>query len=218
MRTAPFIGVLDPQLFGKKLQFNQWSWEPVIDSWNFPGQEGKQTRVDVYSIDEEVELFVNGVSVGRKPSGDAQKNKTSFEVTYEPGTIEVVGYRGGEETGRTSLKTAGAPASLRLTADRSEIHSTFGDLAYLTVEIVDQDGYLVKWADPEVAFEVTGVGVLIAVGTANPMSEELYVGNKRKAWNGRLMAVVRSNGQAGEILLKASTKGLNAAELRLYAK
>lgn len=218
MRTAPFIGVLEPQLFGKKLQFNQWSWEPVIDSWNFPGQEGKQTRVDVYSIDEEVELFVNGVSVGRRPSGDAQKNKTSFEVTYEPGTIEVVGYRGGEETGRTSLKTAAAPASLCLTADRPEIHLIFGDLAYVTVEIVDQDGALVKWADTEVTFEVTGAGVLIAVGTANPMSEELYVGNKRKAWNGRLMAVVRSNGPAGEILLKASAEGLNAAELRLYAK
>jgi beta-galactosidase len=205
-------------LFGKKLQFSQWGWEPVIDSWSFPGQEGKQTRVDVYSVDEEVELFVNGVSVGRKSSGDAQKNKTSFEVTYEPGTIEVVGYRGGKETGRTSLKTAGAPASLRLTADRPEIDSAFGDLAYVTVEIVDQDGCLVKWADPEVALEATGVGELLAVGTANPMSEELYVGNKRKAWNGRLMAVVRTNGQAGEILLKASAEGLNAAELRLYAK
>jgi beta-galactosidase len=218
VRTAPFLAVLDPELFGRKLQFNQWGWEPVIDSWNFPGQEGKKTRVDVYSVDEEVELFVNDVSIGRKPSGDAQKNKTSFEVTYEPGTIEVVGYQGGKETGRTSLKTAGAPASLHLTADRSEIHSTFGDLAYVTLEIVDQDGYLVKSADPEVTFEVTGVGVLLAMGTANPTSEELYVGNKRKAWNGRLMAVVRSNGQAGEILLKASAEGLNAAELRLYAK
>jgi beta-galactosidase len=129
-----------------------------------------------------------------------------------------VGYRAGKETGRTSLKTTGAPASVRLIAHRPEIHSAFGDLAYVTVEIVDQDGALVKWADPEVTFEVTGVGELIAVGTANPMSEELYVGNKRKAWNGRLMTVVRSNGQAGEILFKASAEGLNAAELRLYAK
>jgi beta-galactosidase len=218
VRTAPFIAVLDPQLFGKKLQFNQWGWEPVIDSWDFPGQEGKQTRVDVYAVDEEVELFVNGVSAGRKPAGAAQKNKTVFEVTYQPGTIEIVGYSDGKETGRTSLKTAGSPVVLHAKADRPEIHCEFGDLAYVTVDILDQDGCLVKWADSQVSLEVTGAGELIALGTANPMSEELYVGNQRKAWNGRLMAVVRSSGQAGEIILKASADGLNATEIRLNAK
>jgi beta-galactosidase len=217
VRRAPFIGVLDPQLFGKKLQFNQWGWDPVIDSWSFPGQEGQPTRVDVYSVDEEVELFVNGVSAGRKPGGAAQKNKTSFEVTYQPGTIEAVGYSGGKETGRTHLKTTGSPVALRASVDRAEIRSEFGDLAYVTVEVLDQDACVVKWADAEVSFEVTGVGELIAVGTANPMSEELYVGNKRKAWNGRVMAVICSIGQPGEIVLKASADGLSATEVRLRA-
>jgi len=69
-----------------------------------------------------------------------------------------------------------------------------------------------------VSIEVTGAGELIALGTADPLSEELYVGDKRKAWNGRLMAVVRSNGQAGEIILKASADGLPAREIRLQAK
>ncbi|HEX6034743.1 MAG TPA: glycoside hydrolase family 2 TIM barrel-domain containing protein [Anaerolineales bacterium] len=218
VRSAPFIAVLDPQLFGKNLQFNQWGWEPVIDSWDFPEQEGRQTRVDVYAIDEEVELFVNGVSAGRKPAGAAEKNKTCFEVTYQPGTIEVVGYRDGKETGRTHLKTAGSPVALRAAVDHPEIHREFGDLAYVTVEVLDQDGCVVKSADPEVSLEVAGVGELIAVGTANPMSEELYAGNKRKAWQGRLMAVIRSTGQAGEIVLKASTDGLNATEVRFHAK
>jgi beta-galactosidase len=217
VRTAPFIAVLDPQLFGKKLQFNQWGWDPVIDSWDFPGQEGNQTRVDIYSIDEEVELFVNGVSAGRKPGGDAQKNKTSFEVTYQPGMIEVVAYSGGKETNRTSLKTSGSAVALHAIADRAEICSEFGDLAYVTVEVLDQDGCVVKWADSEVFFEVTGAGELIAVGTANPMSEELYVGDRRKAWNGRVVAVIRSTGQAGEIVLKARADGVNATDVRLYA-
>jgi beta-galactosidase len=218
VRTAPFIAVLDPQLFGKKLQFNQWGWEPVNDSWDFPGQEGQPTRVDVYSVDEEVELFVNGTSVGRKSAGAVGKNKASFEVTYQPGTIEVVGYRGGKETGRTNLKTAGSPVALRAAVDRPEIHSEFGDLAYVAVEVVDQDDCVVKWADPEVSFAVTGAGEIIAVGTANPMSEELYVGNKRKAWNGRLLAVIRSNGRVGEITLKASADDLHATEIRIKAK
>ena len=86
------------------------------------------------------------------------------------------------------------------------------------MDIVDPDGLVVKWADPEVSFEVTGAGELIAIGTANPLSEELYVGNKRKAWNGRLMAVVRSTGQAGDIMLTARADGLKAIEFRLNAK
>ena len=215
VRTAPFIAVLDPQLIGKNLQFNQWGWDPVIDSWDFPGQEGQPTRVDVYSVDEEVELFVNGASAGRNP---AEKNKASFEVTYQPGTLEVLAYRAGKEVGRTSLKTAGSPTALRAQVDRPEIHCEFGNLAYVTVEVIDQDDCVVKWADPEVSFEVTGAGEIIAVGTANPMTEELYVGNKRKAWNGRLIAVIRSNGQAGEITLKASADGLRATEVRINAK
>ena len=218
VRTAPFIAVLDPELFGKKLQFNQWGWDPVIDSWDFPGQEGKQTLVDVYSVDEEVELFVNGVSAGRKPGGTAQKNKTSFEVMYQPGTVEAVGYSGGKETGRTSLKTAGSPAALRATVDRAGIRAEFGDLAYVTVEVLDQDDCAVEWAEPEVTLEVTGAGELIAVGTANPLSEELYIGDRRKAWHGRLMAVVRSNGQAGEIVVKASTDNLTTANIRITAR
>ncbi len=215
VRTAPFIGVLDPQLYGKQITFSPWGWEPVLDSWSFPGQEGRPTRVDVYAVDEEVELLINGVSVGRKPAGDAQKNKASFEVTYQPGTIEAIGYRDGKEVSRTTLETTGAPAALRLTADRSEIHSDYGDLSYVTVEIVDEHGRVVKYAEPEISFEVTGAGKLLAVGTANPMSEELYVGPSRRAWQGRLMAVVCSTGQAGEIVLKANAQGLASTEIRL---
>jgi beta-galactosidase len=74
----------------------------VLDTGTFPGQEGKPTQADVYSVDEEVELVINGVSVGRKPAGAAVKNKATFKVTYQPGTVEAVGYKGGKETGRSS--------------------------------------------------------------------------------------------------------------------
>lgn len=218
VRTAPFIGVIEPQLFGKQLSYTEWGWEPVIDSWTFPGDEGKLVHVYVYAIDEEVELFVDGLSVGRKPAGAAVKNKTSFEVTYQPGTIEAVGYRDGKETERTRLQSTGAPTALRATVDRAEIDAGYGDLAYVSLEIVDQDGCVVRWTDPEIYLDVTGAGELIAIGTANPTSEELYMGNQRKAWQGRLLTVVRSNGQAGEIVLKASAAGLSAAETRLKAR
>jgi beta-galactosidase len=217
MRQEPFIAVHDPLNYAKKASFNPWGWEPVSDSWTFPGCEGQPTRVEVYSADEEVELRVNGVSIGSKPAGTAQKNKAVFEVTYKPGKIEAVGYSHGKETGRVSLVTAGTPAALRLTPDRSTIQSSFGDLAYITVEVVDAKGVTNKASVLEVSFEVSGAGELMAVGTANPISEELYVGNKRKAFEGRLMAVVRSTGQAGDITVKASAEGLAGAETRVTA-
>ena len=123
---APFIAVLDPQHYGKPLGFTPWAWEPVLDTWTFPGQEGQRTQVDVYSIDEEVELLVNGVSAGRKPAGAAAQNKASFDVVYQPGTIEAVGYTGGKETGRFRLVTASDPAGLRVTADRPVIQAGGG--------------------------------------------------------------------------------------------
>jgi beta-galactosidase len=216
-RGTPYIAALDPQYFGKQARFSPWGWDPVEESWTFPGREGQTTRVDVYSDADEVELLVNGVSAGRKPAGDAAKNKASFEAVYQPGAIEAVSYRGGKEMGRAQLQTAGQPVQLRLVADRATLRAEFGDLAYVTVEIQDERGRRVPYADPLVNLEVSGAGDLLAVGTANPISEELYVGSQRKAWQGRLMAVVRASGQPGQITLKASVEGLPAAQIELRA-
>ena len=161
--------MLDPQYYGRKISFNPWGWEPVNDNWTFPGWEGKPTQVAVYSADEEVELIVNGVSLGRKPAGAACQNKAVFEVTYQPGTITAVGFTQGKETGRTTLEDhlrARGPAPDRRIGRRSR--PTYGDLAYITVEIVDKDGDRGEACRQEVSFEVSGAGELIAVGTANP--------------------------------------------------
>jgi beta-galactosidase len=218
VREAPFIAVVDPQLHGKTVKFTRWGWDPVQESWNFPGAEGKPTQVHVYAADDEVELLINGESQGRQPAGDANKFKAVFEVTYQPGTIEAVGYTGGKETSRTRLTTGGDPTALRAAADRSEIRSAFGDLAYITVDVVDKDGVVNRSAENEVTFTLTGPGELIAVGSGNPTSEELYVGDRRKAFQGTLTAVVRSSGQPGLITLTATADGLEPAEVQVTAK
>jgi beta-galactosidase len=218
VRTAPFIGVLDPQFYGKPISFTPWGWEPVSESWTFPGAEGKPIQVHIYTVDEEVELFINGVSAGRKPGGVNSQNKATFDVTYQPCIIEARGYCGGQETGRTRLQTTGTPAALRLTADRPALSCIYGDLAYVSVEIVDQEGRIVPYAEQDIALEVAGPGDLLAVGTANPWSEEPYVGKQRKAWQGRLLAIVRSNGEPGEIVLSAHATGLHRGEIHLHAE
>jgi beta-galactosidase len=218
VRTAPFIAVLDPQHHGRPLGFTPWAWEPVLDNWTFPGQEGRLTQVDVYAIDDEVELIVNGLSVGRKPAGAAGQNKASFDVAYEPGTIEAVGYSGGQETGRTHLVTAGDPAALCITADRPVIQASAGDLAYVVIELQDQDGIRVKHCESSVSVEVSGAGELLAIGSGNPLSEETYVGSERQTHHGQLLAIVRSAPQAGPITLTARADGLPAASIQLEAR
>ena len=218
VRTAPFIAVLDPQHHGKPMGFTPWAWEPVLDTWTFPGQEGQTTQVDVYAIDDEVELLVNGVSAGRKPAGAAVQNKASFDVTYQPGTIEAVGYTGGKETGRTRLVTAASPAALRVTPDRAVIQAGCGDLAYVTIEVQDRDGVTVKHGEPLISLEVSGAGELIAVGSGNPLSDEMYVGSQHKAYHGRLLAIVRSAAQAGVVTLTARAEGLSAATIELQVQ
>lgn len=213
-RTAPYIAVLDPQHAGKTIQFSPWGWEPVIDSWTFPGWEGKPARVDVYSADEEIELRLNGEVIGRKPAGAAQQNKASFEVTYQPGTLEAVAYSAGQMNERTTLATAGAPAALRLTPDRMTLDGA-GDLSYVAVEIVDEHGAVVRHAAHPISIEVSGAGELLAVGSANPLSEALYTDAVQAAHQGRLMAIVRSNGQAGVIEVAAHASGLTPAVVKV---
>ena len=104
VRTAPFIAVLDPQLFGKNIAFNPWAWEPVLDTWTFPGQEGKPTQVDVYSSDDEVELVINGVSVGRKPAGAAVKTKPPSQSPTSPALLRRSVTRTGRRPGGSSWR------------------------------------------------------------------------------------------------------------------
>ena len=198
--------------------FTPWAWEPVLDTWTFPGQEGQLTQVDVYSADEEVELLVNRVSFGRKPAGAAVENKVSFDVPYQPGTIESVGYTGGKETGRHHLVTASAPSALHLSPDRPVIQAGGADLAYVTIEIKDQHGVMVKHGEPLISVEVGGAGELIAIGSGNPLSDEIYQVDQHKAFQGRLLASLRSTERAGSITVTAWMEGVPASVLTLESR
>ena len=181
-----------------------WGWNDDVEGWDFDIAEGTQVVVDIYSPAASVELFLNGESLGKN---DFQELKTSFIIPYKKGELIAV----DSNNNAVILSTSKAPAKINLAADRKKICSD-GDLSYITVEIADIDGKTVTNAANTVLFAVEGAGKLIAVGSANPKSEEPYVGNIRSAYDGKLMAVVKSAG-IGRIKLTAISDGLEKAEI-----
>jgi beta-galactosidase len=124
----------------------------------------------------------------------------------------------GEQQGaERQIKTAGAPARIRLTPDRSRIKAEPRDLSFITVEIVDQEGLVHPNADPMLFFTIKGVGEIAAVGSGNPVSTESYRGNQRRAFRGRCLVVVMSRGGPGEIRLRAQADGLDGEEVLIEA-
>lgn len=210
--TVPYIAVYKPEFYGKQADISRWGWPDVVNSWSWPGFEGKPVEIEVYAGGDEVELIQDGKSLGRKASGKAAKYTAKFETMYTPGELVAVSYANGAETGRSVLKTASAPAAIRLTPDREKITAKYGELVFVTVELLDKEGNPAHHADNNLYFNVSGAGSLQAVGNGNPKSEEMYVGAARRVHEGKAMVVVKACGEEGRIVLHAATEGIPAAE------
>jgi beta-galactosidase len=196
-----------------------WSLDDVHPSWTWPGQEGKPLEVVVYSEFPEVELFLNGKSLGREAVGLGAEYKTSYMVPYSPGEITAVGYRDGREAGRWSLRTAGPPASAKVSMDRSQVSANGEDLAYVTVELVDENSTPVyaQGSDRNVRVTVSGTGRLAGVGNGNPRDASSFESGRRKTFHGRVVAAVRAGTAAGPIMVEVEPEGLPARRVQIDA-
>jgi beta-galactosidase len=196
-----------------------WSLDDVHPSWTWPGQEGKPLEVVVYSEFPEVELLLNGTSLGRKAVGLETEYKTAFQVPYAPGQIVAVGYRDGREAGRWSLRTAGLPVSAEVSVDRSQVAANGEDLAYVTVELFDADGNPVyaRSGDRNVRVKVTGAGTLAGLGNGNPFDASSFQSGTRKTFHGRAVAAVRAGTEAGPIVIEVEADGLFARRVQVDA-
>jgi beta-galactosidase len=208
-----YIAVHPPTPADKPPVITQWGWHDVWPNWNWPGYEGELFKVEVYSACEQVELFLNGRSLGVKPAGRAERYTATFEVPYEPGALKAVGHRNGKPCAEAEVHTVAAPAGIRLAPDRATLCALPGDLCYVTVEVVDAAGRVHPTAENVLAFAVEGPGTLLAVGNSNPVSTERYAGDRRSAFRGRCLAVVKATGEPGEIRLRAESEGLAGAEV-----
>lgn len=209
-RGAPLYLAVHAPLDGEPT-VTRWGWPDVRPSWTWPGCESRPLRVEVYTGCETVELFLDGTSLG---TAQPASLVAAFEVPYRPGTLRAVGSDGAEVV----LQTAGHPARVRLTPDRATVPRGQRDLVYVTVEVVDSDGLVHPNADHLVAFAIDGPAALKAVGSADPTSEEPYVGNRRRAFRGRCLVVLEVSGERGDVRLRAEADGLAGAETAVRVK
>jgi len=187
----------------------------------------------VYTNADEVELFLNGESLGRRKKGVEavilpvgenvneegeleSPHRMVWDAPWTPGTLRAVAYRGGREVATKEVTTAGTPARVHLVPDRSELAADGRDLSFVTVRIEDADGNLCPNADNLVRFAVEGAGHREAVDNGNPATLEPFQADERKAFGGLALLIVRSEkGRPGAIQITARAKGLQSAETSL---
>ena len=191
-----------------------WGKEPALHlfpHWNWAGREGEEIAVWVYSNLDEVELLVNGKSLGQQkvpPLGHVE-----WKAKYEPGAIEARGWKDGKVVLTEKRETTGEEVSIRLTADRTEIDADGEDVAILKVEALDSDGRPVPIASNKIAFQVSGAGKLIGVGNGNPNCQESDKESRRSLFNGLAQVILQSTKRPGEIHVEAVKDGWDGPEL-----
>ena len=195
----------------------------VLPHWNWPGREGEITPVYVYTSYPSAELFINGKSQGvrtKTRNSNMERYRLMWnEVRYEPGEVRVVAYDAeGRQAAERVVRTAGKAWALRLSADRKTLAADGQDLAYVTVGVVDRAGNPVPTEHREVRIEVAGAGHFRAVANGDPTSLESFCEPHMHLFNGLLTAIVGSGDRPGELVVKASARGLKSAELRIAVR
>ncbi|WP_439132093.1 DUF4982 domain-containing protein [Polaribacter sp.] len=196
----------------------------ILPHWNWKGREGKKTPVFVYTNYDSAELFVNGKSMGKQTktkTGTPQERYRLMwnDVVYEPGTVKVVAFdKKGKPVAEKEIKTAGKPYKVVLNPDRKTIKANGKDISFVTVSVVDKNGIPCPTATNQLNFKVSGKGSFRAVCNGDATSLELFHKPTMKLFSGKLVVLVQSTKEEGEIELAVKGKGLKTGKLKLSAK
>lgn len=205
------------KLYKEQYGNNQtWSWYPMAKNWNW--EKDTKLRLAAFSNCEEVELFLNGKSQGRRKPADYKNKITEWELNYQEGTIELKGFNKGKIVSKDKLTTVGKPFAIQLKTKTDVIQPNGLDLAYVQVDVVDEQGRKVYSATNEITFEVSGSGELVGLSSGNILSHENFKASKRKTHNGSVQAVIKSGKEKGTISIKAKAAGLKEDFLKLKVK
>jgi beta-galactosidase len=236
-------GVLDSCGFPKDGYYfyqSQWTEKPMLylfPHWNWAGRESQFLPVICYTNCDSVELFLNGKSVGVKGymfprygmqgrygqygPGTGDRVRTTddlhlaWDVPYEPGVLKAVGTRAGKVVVEEEVSTAGDPAAIGLSVDRTTIRADRRDVSHITVKVLDEQGRMHPNAGNKITFEIQGEGRLIGVDNGDMADMTDFKGKHRKASHGMCLAIVQSTGSAGQIRVSAASPGLKPAAVMI---
>jgi beta-galactosidase len=215
------FGIMDTCGFPKDAFYyyqSCWSARPVLHlfpHWNWPGREGEEIPVWVYSNCDTVELFLNGRSLGAQTM--TPNSHLEWKVKYAAGKLFAKGTRNGQSF-QTTVETTGAPAAIALEPDRTTLTADGADVSLVAVKIVDAQGRTVPVATNPVTFNLTGPGRLLGVGNGDPASHEPDKANHRTAFNGLCLAIIQSGSKPGPIRIQASSPGLRSATAKIQSR
>lgn len=200
LRETPYIAVQNPAGYGRELMKTPWVMSDAISSWTWDGYEGKPVKVEVYSSGQEVELFSNGVSLGRKNVGEDLPYRSVFDMVYEPGSLVAITYENGKELGRFELSTASVERELIISVEESLKYASrcmekftkdIAKLIYLNVELRDEKDQLVMNDDRKLHVTVQGAERL-GFGSANPKSLYHYQEDITETYLGRAQIILKA--------------------------
>lgn len=208
-----YIAVKDPRNYGKVELLGRYAWTDCAHSWTWPVEPGSPVEVEVYSAGEEAELLCNGKRLGRSPvTGHIAK----FTLPYEPGTLEAVSYKNGEEISRDELSSAGKPVALKLIPEETTLAPNGESLCFVRVEAVDENGNFVPYVEVKATAKAEGAATLIAFGTGRGCTEENYTKGEITLYNGTALAILRSGTGAGTAKLTVSADALQTAAVVIH--
>lgn len=203
-----------PKYYGMTEVIGMWGFTNVEKNWNFAEYEDKPIELVVFTAADEVELRINNEVIERKTVEKFGQLPCSvrFRTIYKTGKVEAISYVDGKEVSRDAMETAKPAIGLRLTSEKFEIMANGNDLAYVEVDVVDEDNNLVPDAEFVLRVAVEGSGILAGFGTGNPITEEVYSDDETTTFRGHATAIVRGGYEPGTIVLTVECETLSCTE------
>ena len=213
-----YLAVKEPDGYKGKIRTGLWAVWPTWESWNWPGHEGKDIEVEVYSKYPKVRLSLNDKVIAEKEVNRQTEFKAVFTVPYQSGTLKAEALQDGKVVETRLLATASEPVAVRAIAEDKQLKADGEDLAFVQVEAIDKDGRVCPNAEVKLQLQVTGVGTLAAAGNADIKDLDPYTDNEMTTWKGRGLIVLRSTNKTGMVRLNIKPEGMKPITVSIPCK
>jgi beta-galactosidase len=215
---SSYFGIVDLAGFPKDVYYmykSEWTNTPVLHvfpHWNW--KQGEIRDVWAYTNCEEVELFLNGVSLGtKKKAGDDLH--LMWRIPFSPGELKAIARTGGKEILTQTIRTADDAAKIILEAEKMEVKADGKELFFITAKVVDKNGVIVPTADNLIKFEISGPANIVGTDNGCQTDVEVFISTKRKAFNGKCLAIIKAGEISGEVVLTAFSENFQDVVLKL---